>query len=122
MVCTLWFVMRGVFFFKQKTAYDLRISDWSSDVCSSDLESRQVGRQGRQHLRTVQGAAPAHPGQVAEEPLVQQLGDADRRQRTQVRVGDVGELEHYPGARPSAAERLTKLEEHVIKTQGLVKA
>src|SRR3546814_8672638 len=26
-----------VFFFKQKTAYDLRISDWSSDVCSSDL-------------------------------------------------------------------------------------
>src|SRR3546814_2441450 len=25
------------FFFKQKTAYELRISDWSSDVCSSDL-------------------------------------------------------------------------------------
>src|SRR3546814_5092307 len=28
-----------VFFFKQKTAYALRISDWSSDVCSSDLHS-----------------------------------------------------------------------------------
>src|SRR3546814_10846377 len=27
----------GFFFFKQKTAYDMRISDWSSDVCSSDL-------------------------------------------------------------------------------------
>src|SRR3546814_16240124 len=27
------------FFFKQKTAYDMRISDWSSDVCSSDLWS-----------------------------------------------------------------------------------
>src|SRR3546814_8687338 len=27
-----------VFFFKQKTAYELRISDWSSDVCSSDLQ------------------------------------------------------------------------------------
>src|SRR3546814_7575752 len=26
-----------LFFFKQKTAYELRISDWSSDVCSSDL-------------------------------------------------------------------------------------
>src|SRR3546814_1256653 len=26
-----------VFFFKQKTAYEVRISDWSSDVCSSDL-------------------------------------------------------------------------------------
>src|SRR3546814_15421290 len=29
--------MVGVFFFKQKTAYEMRISDWSSDVCSSDL-------------------------------------------------------------------------------------
>src|SRR3546814_14542328 len=31
-----------VFFFKQKTAYEMRISDWSSDVCSSDLEDRRV--------------------------------------------------------------------------------
>src|SRR3546814_15954272 len=29
-----------VFFFKQKTAYEMRISDWSSDVCSSDLIDR----------------------------------------------------------------------------------
>src|SRR3546814_3671678 len=28
------------FFFKQKTAYEMRISDWSSDVCSSDLRYR----------------------------------------------------------------------------------
>src|SRR3546814_3102123 len=35
------------FFFKQKTAYELRISDWSSDVCSSDLSSRPNGRAGR---------------------------------------------------------------------------
>src|SRR3546814_5758081 len=27
------------FFFKQKTAYEMRISDWSSDVCSSDLKT-----------------------------------------------------------------------------------
>src|SRR3546814_5582848 len=34
--------MWSVFFFKQETAYELRISDWSSDVCSSDLvEARQ---------------------------------------------------------------------------------
>src|SRR3546814_5216944 len=32
----------NVFFFKQKTAYDMRISDWSSDVCSSDLETLVV--------------------------------------------------------------------------------
>src|SRR3546814_18860830 len=31
--------MLVVFFFKQKTAYEMRISDWSSDVCSSDLGS-----------------------------------------------------------------------------------
>src|SRR3546814_2588345 len=29
------------FFFKQKTAYEMRISDWSSDVCSSDLQRHQ---------------------------------------------------------------------------------
>src|SRR3546814_8599231 len=33
------------FFFKQKTAYDMRISDWSSDVCSSDLTT--AGDMGR---------------------------------------------------------------------------
>src|SRR3546814_14479052 len=32
------------FFFKQKTAYEMRISDWSSDVCSSDLASSSTGR------------------------------------------------------------------------------
>src|SRR3546814_2972932 len=31
------FVAVSFFFFKQKTAYEMRISDWSSDVCSSDL-------------------------------------------------------------------------------------
>src|SRR3546814_4652484 len=33
------------FFFKQKTAYEMRISDWSSDVCSSDLIARGDGSQ-----------------------------------------------------------------------------
>src|SRR3546814_4244823 len=33
----MYVVIIVVFFFKQKTAYDMRISDWSSDVCSSDL-------------------------------------------------------------------------------------
>src|SRR3546814_2944654 len=32
------------FFFKQKTAYEMRISDWSSDVCSSDLEHERMTR------------------------------------------------------------------------------
>src|SRR3546814_3479771 len=34
-----------VFFFKQKTAYEMRISDWSSDVCSSDLEIGRVAEE-----------------------------------------------------------------------------
>src|SRR3546814_9454369 len=39
-VCVVWCVyvfFFVFFFFKQKTAYEMRISDWSSDVCSSDL-------------------------------------------------------------------------------------
>src|SRR3546814_6939969 len=39
-LCSIWYVRwycSIVFFFKQKTSYELRISDWNSDVCSSDL-------------------------------------------------------------------------------------
>src|SRR3546814_4107783 len=36
-LCSLVFRWYVLFFFKQKTAYEMRISDWSSDVCSSDL-------------------------------------------------------------------------------------
>src|SRR3546814_971196 len=37
-----------LFFFKQKTAYEMRISDWSSDVCSSDLDDDRAGMIHRQ--------------------------------------------------------------------------
>src|SRR3546814_7575233 len=58
-----------VFFFKQKTAYEMRISDWSSDVCSSDLlaildEGHDVGRQ--------QAAVADHP---EPDAVVVQVGD-----------------------------------------------
>src|SRR3546814_6545171 len=33
----------GLLFFKQKTAYEVRISDWSSDVCASDLRALRAG-------------------------------------------------------------------------------
>src|SRR3546814_1172853 len=50
------------FFFKQKTAYEMRISDWSSDVCSSDLvrrepDSRGAGRQADQRATDPEPAA-----------------------------------------------------------------
>src|SRR3546814_5317560 len=40
------------FFFKQKTAYEMRISDWSSDVCSSDLFRRVGARLRVRHRNT----------------------------------------------------------------------
>src|SRR3546814_5066216 len=43
-----YLVLIYVFFvFKQKTAYEMRISDWSSDVCSSDLGANQIGMRKR---------------------------------------------------------------------------
>src|SRR3546814_21015609 len=43
--CSVYIVF--LFFFKQKTAYEMRISDWSSDVCSSDLRESLRLRQAR---------------------------------------------------------------------------
>src|SRR3546814_20422919 len=40
------------FFFKQKTAYEMRISDWSSDVCSSDLSRASMDAGFRSYWRT----------------------------------------------------------------------
>src|SRR3546814_14346193 len=42
-------MFRYHFCFKQKTAYEMRISDWSSDVCSSDLHHRADRGDGRRH-------------------------------------------------------------------------
>src|SRR3546814_7923584 len=41
--------MSVVFFFKQKTAYEMRISDWRSDVCSSDLPNPKSRYNQRHH-------------------------------------------------------------------------
>src|SRR3546814_3417548 len=55
------------FFFKQKTAYEMRISDWSSDVCSSDLDWAR-----RHHLPALAGDARAEIAVIVD-------ADADRR-------------------------------------------
>src|SRR3546814_20196229 len=49
--------MYCIVFFKQKTAYEMRISDWSSDVCSSDLFMLTGG--GAMHLNHSLGTHPA---------------------------------------------------------------
>src|SRR3546814_4136245 len=48
-------VIKLFFFFKQKTAYEMRISDWSSDVCSSDL----VGLYDKKRIRLYKKASSA---------------------------------------------------------------
>src|SRR3546814_2626574 len=50
------------FFFKQKTAYDMRISDWSSDVCSSDLiEDTMIAGAGLNDRRIVEFVVEGAP-------------------------------------------------------------
>src|SRR3546814_6861999 len=66
-----------VFLCKQKTAYDMRISDWSSDVCSSDLlrqlEHRPQARVGEQI--PVPGPAFAHTARDTGEVEVKAIPD-----------------------------------------------
>src|SRR3546814_10897565 len=63
-------VVMSVLFFKHKTAYEMRISDWSSDVCSSDLKHAgptrddPVGQIREVHLV----AQPDHPCTAADRP------------------------------------------------------
>src|SRR3546814_996816 len=57
-----------VFFFKQKTAYEMRISDWSSDVCSSDLPG--TGYRGNSHPgRSGASSLSAHRLQILPDKL-----------------------------------------------------
>src|SRR3546814_1311281 len=86
------------FFFKQKTAYEMRISDWSSDVCSSDLETNALVHRARR----VADLEAHVPQQV--ENLLHHLLAARRQlvgqQEQQVDVRLRGEL-----AAPVAADR-----------------
>src|SRR3546814_7132751 len=67
--CSLYFFL---FFFKQKTAYEMRISDWSSDVCSSDLGARQVGRRALADAMDVHAVGAG--GEAARDDLEPEAG------------------------------------------------
>src|SRR3546814_10652215 len=66
-VCSAPFVSYVFFFFKQKTAYEMRISDWSSDVCSSDLGTLTVSGEAaaKQANKAFKPKGPRQPGQHA---------------------------------------------------------
>src|SRR3546814_8197517 len=73
-----------VFFFKQKTAYEMRISDWSSDVCSSDLrlaEHRAIASLARRKRDRLFGIIDGIVGMALGERaigFVDQLGGLAR--------------------------------------------
>src|SRR3546814_5325644 len=60
------YLVGDCFFFKQKTAYEMRISDWSSDVCSSDLIQREAARIG-----PVMTGRSIVPGKIGQGQLYQ---------------------------------------------------
>src|SRR3546814_8769711 len=76
------------FFFKQKTAYEMRISDWSSDVCSSDLRrlvvvaDRARSLQGKGALRRV-----PEGDRAGQEHIVRAAEEAGRTRSEERRVG-----------------------------------
>src|SRR3546814_13702465 len=59
------------FFFKQKTAYEMRISDWSSDVCSSDLEGNYLDTLTSANF-VFATASPTNQAPVLATPLLDQ--------------------------------------------------
>src|SRR3546814_18487596 len=76
------------FFFKQKTAYEMRISDWSSDVCSSDLHGLNtlIDFRYTQHFRASRGKGGAGSNRtgaggadlVIKAPVGTQILSADK--------------------------------------------
>src|SRR3546814_10690775 len=85
MVLVLGFVC--CFFFKQKTAYEMRISDWSSDVCSSDLRLAEGDQallafvpegeaDAAEALQEGEAAGAGELGMVAQHPRQTIVGDA----------------------------------------------
>src|SRR3546814_10871301 len=72
----LYYLFFWFFCFKQKTAYEMRISDWSSDVCSSDLQALLLHHPG-QHLAGQQG-------RIGRQPVAQLVADGRSEER---RVG-----------------------------------
>src|SRR3546814_7443418 len=94
------------FFFKQKTAYEMRISDWSSDVCSSDLRpadpdparKQAAGKDGEIPGRDREGARSGR-GQPVEQ--IEAGGqDIEFAQRQQGKEG------HQPGPGDRKSTRL----------------
>src|SRR3546814_4583924 len=88
--------MYFVFFFKQKTAYEMRISDWSSDVCSSDLANpRRIRRLTSAHAAAIAigMATMAESTELDAQTLVARMASAGRaaqRRMASLRSDEIG--------------------------------
>src|SRR3546814_402960 len=98
------YVLVFFFFFKQKTAYEMRISDWSSDVCSSDLNDA-VGAVGRWLLPGV-AVPPAQPHVELARGVGRDLREASAHLDVAVRVDGVEHHETHRGVGLQIAELL----------------
>src|SRR3546814_1675525 len=82
-ICVIMCV--NVFFFKQKTAYEMRISDWSSDVCSSDLAEKFAQSQHEEKERALaelrRKQEEDHQRRVEADRLAEEIGRASCRER-----------------------------------------
>src|SRR3546814_9087636 len=93
------------FFFKQKTAYDMRISDWSSDVCSSDLIRFLGGSDVQQIIGSkAYSSALLHMGGGHVHSLNLLLGEAKALVSHGVRI-----FENSPALEVSYGERITEI-------------
>src|SRR3546814_11879297 len=95
------------FFFKQKTAYEMRISDWSSDVCSSDLRGGEHGGEGRGdggQLRRVERAKGGEPDDGACEARRHEVIERGHEQEQDRPRGPPERLAPAPDG-PGAQER-----------------
>src|SRR3546814_2535770 len=83
----LLFITLFFFFFKQKTAYEMRISDWSSDVCSSDLPEREFSADQpwrllpRSHIHSGDSAGASKSSLQALRSIAVSVGRSGRRTR-----------------------------------------
>src|SRR3546814_5640018 len=76
LINNLYVCFLSFFFFKQKTAYELRISDWSSDVCSSDLLGRteqDIQASGPQSVTVEDSMSMVHASAGRLEPASELL-------------------------------------------------
>src|SRR3546814_3990094 len=89
-----------VFFFKQKTAYEMRISDWSSDVCSSDLRKAIRSPEAAfNYQRTVQPLPRIGPYQERLDALLEENEARGRRDRLRMtRIHDLLAREGFEGS------------------------